>query len=56
MGFCVNDAMDAIDPSTKNVIYENVISKELCSVMRDQGVDLSDDYRKWYDSTPVIMT
>ena len=49
LGFCVNKAFDAIDPATGNIIYKSVIQEALCTELRFQGVDLFDDYRKWYE-------
>ena len=47
VGFYINSRGDAIDPATSRIIEEQIMSKELQEALKQNRINLSEDYRKW---------
>jgi hypothetical protein len=47
MGFSIDDDCNAIDPHHNKVVMKNVLSKNLMRLLKQSGVNLSDNYLTW---------
>ena len=52
VGFIISKSGDLIDPS-RTVLEERIMSQQLYAGLKHQGVNFSDDYRKWEKSTMI---
>ena len=57
MGFMVTSNGDLIDPAhrggTLEALERGIMTQQLYTSLKHQGVDFNDDYRKWNKSTMI---